>query len=144
MDLSFLIPSKTRRLVLAYFVENPESQVGIREFARELRLSPQVLYRELLNLENWGFLFSSKRGNQRVFRLNRKLPFYPPIRDLLTLDREEQNRRYQVDRVYKMEDLVREINKVKTPPEMIPILKTRRKRPRSYAEEKLLKQYGQL
>jgi len=43
-----------------------------------------------------------------------------------------------------MEDLVREINKVPTPPEMIPLLKAKRKRPRSYAEEKLLKQYGQL
>ncbi|MBL7684951.1 MAG: hypothetical protein JNK65_02820 [Deltaproteobacteria bacterium] len=54
--------------MLQYYVENPEAQVGIRELARELQASPQVAYRELINLENWGFLFSSKRGSQRAFR----------------------------------------------------------------------------
>ena len=58
MDLSFLIPSKTRRTVLAYFVANPKATGGVRELAREMGIAPQLAYRELVNLEGWGFLFS--------------------------------------------------------------------------------------
>jgi DNA-binding transcriptional regulator YhcF (GntR family) len=144
MDLSFLIPSKIRRAVLAYFVENPDAQVGIRELARELKVSPQLTYRELTNLESWGFLFSSKRGNQRAFRLNQHFPFYPPIRELFARYREEQNRRYDVIKTYDMKELVREIQKVPFPKELIPGLTQPRRKPRSYAEEKTLKRFGQL
>lgn len=144
MDLSFLIPSKVRRHVLAYFVDNPDAQAGIREFARELAISPQEAFRELTNLESWGFLFSSKRGNQRAFRLNQRFRFYPPIQDLFTRFKEEQNRRYEVNEVYKMEELVKKIRKIPTPPEMIPKLTEKRRKPRSYDEEKILKRFGQL
>lgn len=139
MDLSFLIPSKVRRLVLDYFVRNPDAQVGIRELARELKISPQESFRELCNLESWGMLFSSRRGTERAFRLNQRFRLYPPIRDLLTLYREEQNRKYEVNKTYKMEDLVREIGKTPIPPQMLPKLMEKRKKPRSYEEEKILK-----
>lgn len=145
MDLSFLIPSRIRRLVLDYFVQNPEAQVGIRELARELKISPQESFRELCNLESWGMLFSSRRGTERAFRLNQRFRLYPPIRDLLTLYREEQNRKYEVNQTYKMEDLVREIKKTSTPPELIrSILLSERTKPRSWEEDKILKKFRQL
>ncbi len=50
MDLSFLIPSKVRREVLRFFVENPSVEMGVREIARELKFSPQITHRELVNL----------------------------------------------------------------------------------------------
>ena len=62
MDLSFLIPSKVRRKVLAYFVDNPDAQVGIRELARGLKVSPQQAFRELCNLESSGFFFFLKQA----------------------------------------------------------------------------------
>lgn len=139
MDLSFLIPSKVRRQVLFYFVDNPDAQVGIRELSRELKISPQQIFRELCNLESWGMLFSSRRGTERAFRLNQKFRLYPPLRDLLTKYREEQNRKYEVNKVYKMNDLVRDIQKTPIPPEMLPRLMEKRKKPRSYEEEKILK-----
>ncbi|HSA58712.1 MAG TPA: hypothetical protein VLJ37_03405 [bacterium] len=139
MDLSFLIPSKVRRLVLDYYVRNPDAQVGIRELARELKISPQESFRELCNLESWGMLFSSRRGSERAFRLNQRFRLYPPIRDLLTLYRKEQNRKYEVNQTYRMEDLVREIGKTPIPPEMLPRLMEKRKKHRSYEEEKILK-----
>lgn len=144
MDLSFLIPSRVRRKVLQYWVENPESQMGVRELARALDLSPQQTLRELCNLESWGLLFSSSRGNQRAFRLNQKFRLFPPVRDLFERYREEQNRRYEVDNIYKMEDLIRDIKKIPTPPEMLPKLSEPRKKPRSYEEEKMLKRFGEI
>jgi hypothetical protein len=142
MDLSFLIPSKIRRQVLTYYVENPEAQVYIRELARELKASPQLIYRELLNLEGWGFLFSSKRGNQRVFRLNKKFPLFPPIKDLLENFKIEQNRTYQVVKTYDLNKMRQRLLKIPVPPELIPGLTSKRRKPRAYAEEKSLERFS--
>ncbi|GEM_PF-1076501 len=139
MDLSFLIPSKIRRQVLAYFVENPDAQVGIRELARELKVAPQVVYRELLNLEGWGFLFSSRRGNQRAFRRNTKFPLYPAMRDLFQKLQEENSRKVEVLKTYDLDQMVRRYKKIAVPPELIPGLTAKRTKPRAWEEEKILK-----
>lgn len=140
MDLSFLIPSKVRRSVLEYYVRNPEVQVYVRELARDLALSPQLVYRELINMENWGFLFSSKRGNQRVFRLNKKFPFYPAIRDLINIYETEQNRTYKIKNVYKLNDVVKRLSKIPVPTELIPGLLSKDTKPRAFDEQKILDQ----
>lgn len=142
MELGLLIPSKIRRQVLAYFVEDPEAQVYVRELAGELGESPQQVYRELINLENWGLLFSSKRGNQRVFRLNKKFPFYPPIRDLFTQLKIENSRELKVVKVLDWEKLAKQYQKVPIPEELVKGLTAKRKRPRAYVEEKLLRKKG--
>lgn len=141
MDLSFLIPSKVRRNVLEYFVKNPEAQVHVRELARELTLSPQLVYRELLNMENWGFLFSSKRGNQRVFRLNKKFPFYPVMCDLINIYKKEQNRTYKIKNVYKLNDVVKRLSKIPAPTELIPGLLSKDTKPRAFDEQKILEKH---
>ncbi len=138
MDLSFLIPSKMRRQVLAYFVANPEAQMGIRELARELKAPPQAVYRELLNMEGWGFLFSSKRGNQRAFRLNKRFFLLPPIQELFRRLDEEKNRKFTIVKTYNLEKEVKRLRKIPVPPELIPGLTSKRRRPRAYAEEKSL------
>ena len=138
MDLSFLIPSKTRRLVLAYFVDNPDAQMGVRELARELKTSPQVLYRELLNLESWGFLFSSKRVTQRAFRLNTRFPLYPSIKDLYARLKMEQNKTYEIVATYDLKEMASKLRKIPVPPELIPGLTSKRQKPRSYDEAKFL------
>ncbi|HEX5035644.1 MAG TPA: winged helix-turn-helix domain-containing protein [bacterium] len=144
MDLSFLIPSKVRRTILQFWVENPDAQMGVRELAREVKIAPQQALRELCNLESLGLLFSSKRGNQRAYRLNERFPLLPPIRDLFARYREEQNRTYEVDRVYDMDEYVKKVRAIPVPAELIPGLTSKRKKPRSYDEEKILKKFGQL
>lgn len=138
MDLSFLIPSKMRRRLLDYFTIDPDAQVYVNELARELKAAPQPVYRELINLENWGFLFSSKRGNQRVFRVNKRFIFFKPIAEMLENYRKERGRTYTVAAVYDLKSMIRE-QKNKPVPESLKagLLKPRR-RPRSYDEEILL------
>lgn len=141
MDLSFLIPSKMRRLILTYFVDNPDAQVGIRELAAELKKSPQVTYRELLNLESWGILFSSRRGNQRAFRLNRKFPLISPLRELFERYRQEQKQGKSVEvvKTYNLKETTRRLRRITTPPELIPGLTAKRTKPRSFDEDKFLR-----
>jgi predicted transcriptional regulator len=141
MDLSFLIPSKIRRAVLAYFVNNPDAEVYIRELARELEQSPQLVYRELINLENWGLLFSRKQGKQRAFRVNQKFPFFPPIQDLVKRYEEEQARRYDVIKTYDLTRQIKRLKKIPVPDEIKKGLQAKRKKPRSYTEEKILSKH---
>ena len=138
MDISFLIPSKIRRQVLRYFVENPDVQVHIRQLARELKASPQQTYRELLNLEGWGFLFSSSRGNQRAFRLNKRFYLLPPIQDLFERIQKEEDWEPEVVQTFDFQKRAKQLRKIPIPPELIAGLTSKRTRPRAYAEEKSL------
>lgn len=144
MDLSFLIPSKIRRLVLNYFVENPEAQVGIRELARELQISPQQTFRELCNLESWGMLFSNRRGTERAFRLNQRFPLYPPVKDIFLRWKESNEDRPKVDRVLNWKTLSSRYSKIPVPAELVPGLTAKRTKPRAYAEEKIMRRKGML
>lgn len=138
MDLSFLIPSATRRQVLEYFIFSPDTQVHVNELARTLGRAPQLIYRELINLENWGFLFSAKRGNQRVFRVNKRFVFFKPMAEMFSSYREEQNRSYQIVATYNLKDMIKRQKNTPVPKELIPGLTSQRTRPRSYDEEILL------
>lgn len=144
MDLKFLIPSKVRRAVLKYFVDYPKSQVGVRELAREIKISPQQTYRELINMENWGFLFSSRRGNQRAYRLNARFPLYLPIQKLLSEMDLANAQTFKINRVFKWEQLSKEYDRIPIPKEMIPGLKSKRLQPRSFVEEKMMRKKGLL
>ncbi len=144
MDISFLIPSKMRRQLLWYFVENPDAQVHIRQLARELKASPQQTYRELLNLEGWGFLFSSSRGNQRAFRLNKKFYLYPPIQDLFERIQKEEEWKPKIVQVYDWKELAKKYKKIPVSEELKKGLQGKRNRPRAYSEEKAMKKKGML
>lgn len=139
MDLSFLIPSKVRREVLCFFVENPAVEMGVREIARELKFSPQVTHRELVNLENWGILFSSKRGNTRAFRVNEKFQLYPIIAELFKLYKAAQSKSYEIDQVQDLDKMVMLVSKKPVPVSLIKKMKkSKRTKPRSWTENKIL------
>ena len=144
MDLSFLIPSKVRREVLRFFVDNPNVEMGVRELGRELKLSPQVTHRELVNLENWGFLFSSKRGNSRAFRVNQSFPLYPPIQKLYSAYKKEKERTYEVANVMNWSEMKKEYAKIKIPQKLIVGLQSIRSKPRAYGEGKMMKRKNML
>lgn len=144
MDLSFLIPSKVRRQLLQFFVENPSIEMGGREIAREVNLSPQITHRELVNLENWGFLFSSKKGNSRAFRVNQKFPLYPIIQQLYKTYKAEQERTYEVVNVLNWNDMKKEYSKIKIPKQLIAGLQAKRTKPRAFMESKIMKRKNML
>lgn len=139
MDLSFLIPSKMRRKVLQYFCENPEIKVHVRELARQLEAAPQVVYRELINLENWGMLFAEKQGNQRVYSLNQRFYLLKPIQKLFLLIQEEENREYSIENTYTVKEIVALAKKTKIPESLIAQLQRPRTKPRAYDETILLR-----
>ena len=139
MDLSFLIPSKVRREVLRFFAENPSVEMGVREIARELKLSPQVTHRELVNLENWGFLFSSKKGNTRAFRVNERFQLYPALRQIYERDQADKNKSYEIDQVQDLDKMIAKVSKISVPNSLLRKMGTsKRLKPRAWAEGKIL------
>jgi len=127
---------------LAYFVANPKATGGVRELAREMGIAPQLAYRELVNLEGWGFLFSSKRGNQRAFRLNERFPLYPGVKEIFLSFQKENNRTIEIVKTYDWKKLSAHYKKIPIPEELIKGLTSKRTKPRAYDEEKLLKKKG--
>ncbi len=144
MDLSFLIPSKMRRSVLQYFCENADVQVHVRELARQLQTAPQLVYRELINLENWGLLFSFSQGNQRIFTLNTKFACLPAMKELFKAVSEVSNVELTVHQVFDWNKLSKKLDQVKIDPKLAQQLQTKRTQPRAFAEEKMLKKKGLL
>lgn len=139
MDISFLIPSKMRRSVLRYFCENLEVKVHVRELARQLQAAPQLVYRELINLENWGMLFAEKQGNQRVYSVNNRFYLLKPVQDMFLLIKEEENRECTIENTYTEKAIVDMARKIQIPESLDAQLKIQRTKPRTYDETILLR-----
>jgi len=138
MDLSLLIPSKVRRLVLEYFCLHPDAKIHVNAMARELKSSPQLIHRELINLENLGMLFSFARGNQRTFEVNKRFLCWPPLRDMFKIIEDYRNTKFEVDRVIDSEEFMKQ----KGPsidPELIKAANAGGTIPKSWGKEKMLK-----
>ena len=65
--LAHIIPSKTRRNILAYFFEKPTEAVHLRRVARELDEQINAVARELAILEKAKVLRKEKRENKVYF-----------------------------------------------------------------------------
>lgn len=144
MDLSYLIPSVVRRQVLSYFCQNQKAQIHIHELARELKQSPQLVSRELTNMENWGFLLSTKKGNLRIYFINQKFTLKEPVYQLFSTLQQDNEREYNIHQVYDWGTLKKKYHRVSINPELKKQLTAKRVKPRAYTEEKFLKQKGLL
>ena len=112
----------------------------MRELARELKEAPQLVYGELVNLENCGFLASFRRGNQRIFMVNQKFALKNQIFALFLQIEKIQNMEMSVSHVYDWKDLKKKYEKIEVGDDLKTDLSKKRKKPRAYAKEKLLKQ----
>lgn len=81
--LDTLISSKTRINLLLKFFLNPENTSYLRELAEEYNESTNGIRVELNKFEQAGMLSSTIEGNRKVFRANKKYPFYEEIRSIL-------------------------------------------------------------
>lgn len=72
--LERLFTSKTRVSILEEFLLNPDSEYHIREMARIVKITPIYVQKELKNLESLGLLYSKKKGNMVLYKLQVKSP----------------------------------------------------------------------
>ena len=74
--LELIIPSKTRRKILALFFQNVNQHYHLRRIAREVNEEVNAVKRELDILEKEGVLKKEKRVNKTIYFLNNKYLYY--------------------------------------------------------------------
>ncbi|NJO69385.1 MAG: ArsR family transcriptional regulator [Bacteroidetes bacterium] len=78
-----LISSRTRINLLLKFFLNPENTSYLRELAEEFDESTNGIRVELNRFEQAGMLTSHNEGNRKLFRANRKHPFFYEIHSII-------------------------------------------------------------
>lgn len=74
-SLNHLFISKVRIKVLKYYLFNPDIPIHLRGLVREVQEEINAVRRELLRLEEIGFIRSDQRGNRKYYLLNRDYLF---------------------------------------------------------------------
>jgi len=74
--LKILIPSKTRRVLLDTFFNNPDTEYYTRQLSTMHKMSVGTLHRELKKLSYSGMLNIRELGNLKLFSLNKKNLIY--------------------------------------------------------------------
>lgn len=82
--LQHIIPSKTRRKILALFFQNLDQKFHLRKVAREINEEINAVKRELDILEKEGLLKKEKRVNKIIFFLNNKYLYYDEFLRIFT------------------------------------------------------------
>ena len=62
---------------------NPEREMYIREIVRITNENINSIRRELINLEEVGLLTSRKTGNTKHYVVNRKMPIYNELTNII-------------------------------------------------------------
>lgn len=77
-----LIPSRTRRKLLVFFVLNCGESFYLHQLAKEIGESTQAVRAEILSLIRAGFVFSVGTGRQRVYKLNDSCIYLEEIKSI--------------------------------------------------------------
>ncbi|MBI4115383.1 MAG: zeta toxin family protein [Candidatus Omnitrophica bacterium] len=82
VSLLQLARSSLKKRLLEYFFTHSDTSHHLREIAHLIKADPANLSRELKRLEKEGIFLSSKRGNQKLFSLNRNYPLYDELKSI--------------------------------------------------------------
>ncbi len=82
--LLHIIPSKTRRKILALFFQNNNKHFHLRKVQREVGEEVNAVSRELAILEKEGILQKEKRINKLIYTLNPKYIFFDEFLRIFT------------------------------------------------------------
>lgn len=81
--LDALISSKLRVKLLLKFFINPELKSYLRGLSGEFDVSSNAVRQELNRLEEAGIIAAEKKGNKKLFTVNRNYPLFNEVRNLL-------------------------------------------------------------
>lgn len=75
--------SEITRKVLNYFFINPQESLYVNELARKLDLDKRNLVKKIRELEREGILKSEKRGNLKLYSINKFYTLYKELKNIL-------------------------------------------------------------
>lgn len=77
------LKSKITTKVLNYFFINPQESLYVNELARKLDLDKRNLVKKIKELEKEGILKSEKRGNLKLYSINKTYPLYKEYKNIV-------------------------------------------------------------
>jgi DNA-binding transcriptional ArsR family regulator len=75
--------SGTRHKLLSALLLRPRQRVYAAELAKQLRVRPSTLQRDLARLTQAGILIMTRDGNRTYFQANAECPIFPELRALM-------------------------------------------------------------
>ncbi len=82
-DAGQILFGRTRRQVLSWLFGHPDERFFLRQLAREARVAPGALQRELRALTTAQLVTRHAEGRQVYFQANRASPIFPELQSLL-------------------------------------------------------------
>jgi len=78
-----LFGSETRRSLLTALLMNQDTSYHIRGLSEVTGIPYGMVYREVQNLTEMGLIIHEKKGNLRILHVNKNLPIYPDLRNII-------------------------------------------------------------
>lgn len=75
--------TKYQKRILAVLINQSEKEYYLSELGRVLGKHPGVFLKGINSLERQGLIFSRKKGNQRLFKINRDNPLFEEIKGIV-------------------------------------------------------------
>ncbi|MFA5075536.1 MAG: nucleotidyltransferase domain-containing protein [Candidatus Babeliales bacterium] len=83
MDISKIFKSKIRIALFRLYFTNPDAEYYLRELERMLSTPVSMIRKELLRLDAEEIFVSRKRGNLRLFSLNKAYPLFDELKSIV-------------------------------------------------------------
>ncbi|MBU1147747.1 MAG: nucleotidyltransferase domain-containing protein [Candidatus Omnitrophica bacterium] len=77
------LKSQVTRRLLNYFFINPQKTLYVNEISKMFQLDKRNLVKKIRELEEIGLLKSEKRGNLKLYSINRTYPLYDEYRKIV-------------------------------------------------------------
>ncbi len=78
-----LLKSGITKKLLNYFFLNPRETLYVNELSRKLNLDKRNLVKKLIELEKEGILRSGRRGNLKLYSINKKYALYDEYKKII-------------------------------------------------------------
>ncbi len=77
------LKSEVTKKLLNYFFINPHESLYVNELSRKLQLDKRNLVKKIRELEKEGLLKSQKRGNLKLYSINKSYPLYKEYKKII-------------------------------------------------------------
>ena len=84
-----LLASKVKIKILRFFFDFPLVKRNVREIAKECRIGFGIAANALKELNEVGIINAEKSGKEILYSLNNRSIFFPPLKKIFEIEREE-------------------------------------------------------
>lgn len=96
--LDIFITSRVRRKIIVVFAKYPDFKTHVRALSKLIKEDSGNIQRELQRLEKGGFLITSRRGNIKIYQMNKQFPLLKELQSMV-IKSQQMSKASKVDRV---------------------------------------------